>query len=426
MNSVKTVFVIAILGAVAYGAYLTITRKEEQAKPQTEAPPFVSSTGGSSSVPAKGAPAVAGPQVSLPRVDLTPPAVAATPNLRYGNEVGAPSVLIPSESKAAVAAAGPSEGTPSPLSPPANPTPVAPSKASTKIASRGSATGTSGALLPSGSLVRRADPPAAPPAGGGPGRSPTDKHAASMEIIQKQLDEGRLKQAHLALTNLYNQPDLRPYQRSQVTDLLDQLAGHIIYSREHLLEPPYVVKAGDTLETIARSYNVPAQLLANINGIGDRRQLRLGRKLKVVRGPFNAIVNLSDYELTLTVGGRYAGRFAIGVGEDCAQLTNRRTLLVSGKTTNPTYYGSANEQIAAGDPSNPLGKYSIALSDPNGAPTRISIHGTNTPTNLHQTGGRGSICLDAKDIKDIFGILSAGPVPPSPGSPIASKVTIVR
>jgi lipoprotein-anchoring transpeptidase ErfK/SrfK len=137
-------------------------------------------------------------------------------------------------------------------------------------------------------------------------------------------------------------------------------------------------------------------------------------------------VNLSDYEMTLTVGGRYAGRFAIGVGEDCARVANSQTFLVSGKTANPTYYGPGNEQIGAGDPNNPLGRYYLTLSDPNGAPTRISIHGTNSPVNLHQTGGRGSICLGAQDVKDIFEILSAGPVPPSPNGPVASKVTIVH
>ena len=43
--------------------------------------------------------------------------------------------------------------------------------------------------------------------------------------------------------------------------LLGQLAGTVIYSTEHQLEPARVVKPGETLETIAKEYNVPWQLL---------------------------------------------------------------------------------------------------------------------------------------------------------------------
>ena len=41
----------------------------------------------------------------------------------------------------------------------------------------------------------------------------------------------------------------------------------MIYSTEHQLEPARVVKPGETLDTIAKEYNVPSQLLAKINGI---------------------------------------------------------------------------------------------------------------------------------------------------------------
>jgi LysM repeat protein len=71
------------------------------------------------------------------------------------------------------------------------------------------------------------------------------------------------------------------------------------------------VKPGETLETIAKEYNVPWQLLAKINGISAVDQVRPGQELKVVRGPFSATVDLTRKQMTLFVDGRYAGRFPV-------------------------------------------------------------------------------------------------------------------
>ena len=243
-----------------------------------------------------------------------------------------------------------------------------------------------------------------------------DKFDSMLKAAERELDEGRPAQAHLALSNLYNNPEMSPAQASRVAELLDQLAGHIIYSQLHLLEPPYTVKHGETLEQIAQSYNVPWQLLANINGIRDPKRLEQGKQLKVVRGPFNAVIDLQRYELMLMLAGRYAGRFPIGVGLDCAELEG--TYVVCNKTVSPQYYGPNREQISADDPRNPLGKLWIGLGEHPGQHCQLGIHGTGEPTSLHTTSGRGSIRLGDKDIEDIFGILSVGQV--------ASKVTIRR
>ena len=88
-----------------------------------------------------------------------------------------------------------------------------------------------------------------------------------MDAVQKKLDEGKLAEAHLALSTLYGNPDLPADQAKQITDLLDQLAGTVIYSRQHYLEPAYVTQPGDTLDKVAQKYSVPWQLLARINGL---------------------------------------------------------------------------------------------------------------------------------------------------------------
>ncbi len=245
------------------------------------------------------------------------------------------------------------------------------------------------------------------------------KFTAFMDAVQKKLGEGKLAEAHLALSKLYDNPDLPPEQAKQIVVLLDQLAGTVIYSRQHYLEPAYVSQQGDTLATIAKKYNVPWQLLARINGLvppssisnADNpikdQPLPTGRELKVLRGPFDAVVHLGTHELTLMLQDRYAGRFSIGVGRDQPKLDGAYT--VRDKAASPTYYGPDGVTINPNDPKNPLGSAWIGLTD------RIGIHGSNDPQNIGRDDNRGAICVGDRDLQDLYGILSVG-----------SRVTILR
>jgi LysM repeat protein len=137
--------------------------------------------------------------------------------------------------------------------------------------------------------------------------------AASWPAIQAALDRNDLKQAHQLLSKWHGDESLSPAESQKVETLLNQLAGTLIYSADNQLEPAHVVKQNETLETIAKEYNVPWQLLAKINGIAAADQLRPGQQLKVVRGPFSAVVSLHRNALTLEIGGNYAGTFAVTV-----------------------------------------------------------------------------------------------------------------
>ena len=164
----------------------------------------------------------------------------------------------------------------------------------------------------------------------------------------------------------------------------------MIYSRQHLLESPYRVQGNDTLERIARPYEVSPSLLAKINGIRDPRQLQPGIELKVFHGPFDAVIDLGRYELTLFLKNRYAGRFPIGIGSDFMQYMQRRpggplpTLegqyTVRDKQFSPIYYGPDRVTMSPSDPNYPLGRRWIDLgSQParRSASTAPTIRGTS-------------------------------------------------
>jgi hypothetical protein len=256
--------------------------------------------------------------------------------------------------------------------------------------------------------------PAANPAAG----IVQSKFAELMDAVQKSLDQGRYAEAHLALSALYGNPDLPADQAAQISGLLAQLAGTVLYSRQHYLEPAYVVQPGDTLDKLSQKYSVPWQLLAKINGLvapdtsntdttTKDLPLPIGTKLKVIRGPFEAIVHLDRHDLTLMVQNRYAGRFDIGVGRDQPKLDG--TYTVREKTLNPSYYGADGVTLGPSDARNPLGGVWIGLSD------RIGIHGTNDPRGIGRDDNRGTICVRNRDLQDLYGILSVG-----------SRVTVMR
>jgi LysM repeat protein len=237
----------------------------------------------------------------------------------------------------------------------------------------------------------------APGADGGRVAGGMTPFTAAMEQARHELDIGRLSEAHAQLSQWYDNPNLTAQESQKLNELLDQLAGTVIYSTQNLIEPACEVQPGETLERIAERYNVPWQLLAKINGIDDPNSLRPGERLKVVRGPFSAVISLDKHTLTLMLNNQYAGRFTIGVGRDNPPPEGQ--YIIESKIVDPTYYGPGR-QIEHGDPTNPLGRRWLGLGQ------QYGIHGTNDPRAVGRDDVPGSISMADRDIDDVFDILS--------------------
>lgn len=390
MNSIKNILVIAVLLGVGYAVYTTLNShpgsttteqpdgwptavdiqmpKGAEAKTAPSGPPFASR----GERPAERAPSremvETNPLVgrAVPSTPIRAPTEAANPSLP---QPASPRYSDPPGEAVSTDLSGPPQSGPSQL-PQTGP---------------------------------RSDPPSERQTGCRP------EFIAMMRDAEQRLAKGESEFAavHLELSRLYGDPILTPDESRQLTELLDQLAGTVIYSRRHLLEPPYVVKSGDTLESIAQGYNVPWKLLAKINGIRDPERLQPGLQLKVVRGPFEVLVSLERFELTLVLGGRYAGRFPIGIGRDApgrleGSYTVQRKLTPSA-TASPA------------DPRGPQGRLSIELGE------NLVLHGTDDLRNLRRADGPGVICLGPRDIEDLCDILTA-----KSEAAVASTVAIRR
>ncbi|NOY41866.1 MAG: LysM peptidoglycan-binding domain-containing protein [Planctomycetes bacterium] len=224
--------------------------------------------------------------------------------------------------------------------------------------------------------------------------------SATHIAVEAALDRGQLSQALLLLSDWYGDPSLSPQEAQEVEQLLSQLAGSVIYSTEHRLEPPYMVQAGERLQDIAARYEVPWQLLAKINGITSPDQLQTGQQLKVVRGPFSATIDLRQRQVTLMLNRRYAGRFAIDV--DPTTTVEEGHWSVNQKLLTP---GNVAQHLSA--PVTPTEERSLILTNSAGGTNQlVIIRATHAATATDPTGR--VIRLSSADVGDVYDILSLG------------------
>ena len=223
---------------------------------------------------------------------------------------------------------------------------------------------------------------------------------------QQQIQAGHLREALLALSVYYRSTDISAAQHQQLLPILDYLAGEVIYSQKHYMQPVYAVGLNETITTIAHDHRIPVPLLLNINGIASDATVTPGTEIKVVRGPFRAQVSLQKNELTLFVGHLYAGRFSIDVAN--GQSTPVGTYTILDKQLDRIFSTQGGTIIPGGHGSNPFGHHWMDLGG------NISIHGSAANAQV-PAAGTGSIGMNPVDAHDVFSILSAG-----------SQVTIQR
>jgi hypothetical protein len=209
--------------------------------------------------------------------------------------------------------------------------------------------------------------------------------------------DGELKRALAMLSPYYESPEIGTAEHADLVNILDALSREVVYSKRHLFEAAYAVTAADTLESVARAYQISPGLLRAINDLGDSKAFLANAKLKVVRGPFHARVSLSRKEMTLFLGNLYAGRFPVTIGSDGPPTEG--TYNVVDSRTDRTYYGPGGVVIPAGAPDNPYGRHWISLGN------ELSIHGS-PEMSRSDLSNAGCISLAPLDAADAFIILT--------------------
>ena len=216
-----------------------------------------------------------------------------------------------------------------------------------------------------------------------------------LAAIQRLVEAGDDIEAHRLMSEWYwKEPASRPAFITQ----LEQSAKKIYLQPQPHFMDPHVVQPGQMLSSVAKEYGVPWQYLAKLNRT-DAKRIKPGQKLKVIKGPFSAVVDLSDFELTIHSHGYFVKRYQVGIGRDNSSPNGH--FKVQDKLTDPTYYGPTHI-IEHDDPENPLGEYWISIGD------SFGIHGTIDPNSIGKAESEGCIRLRNEDIAEVYDFLSIG------------------
>ena len=165
-------------------------------------------------------------------------------------------------------------------------------------------------------LIENVGPPVVQPLVQPTIRGSIEQFVQSQRQLAESGDPDNIRQAFIALSRLY-ELDLADAERALIQPILDMLARRVVYARDtHILESPYRVKPGETIGSIAEDFNLTPALLRKINGLGTSHELPAGTTLKVLYGQFDARISVKRKELTLLLGGLYAGRFSFSLANE--------------------------------------------------------------------------------------------------------------
>jgi lipoprotein-anchoring transpeptidase ErfK/SrfK len=243
--------------------------------------------------------------------------------------------------------------------------------------------------------------------------------AAAFQQGQAKLQAGDPLGARRLLNDALQSGTLDPADLAAAKAAISHINQKVIFSPEHFEDDPYggtfTVPPGGVLAKIAERYTVPWEFLANINNITPR-SLRAGQTIKIIKGPFHAVVNKSAFTIDIYLhalpgkeGSMYVTTLPVGLGRDNSTPTGLWD--VGGKLKNPKFWGLADmKPVEGGAPDNPLGKYWIALTGLQGqavGKTSYGIHGTNDPNTIGTMASHGCIRLRDADIALVYSLLSS-------------------
>lgn len=232
---------------------------------------------------------------------------------------------------------------------------------------------------------------------------------AGMEALQK----GDLVQARSLLAHAY-QAGLPAEEARKVREALADLTGTTLFSPKRMKDDPLIefvtVQPGDTLRKIADRYKLSEEFVADINGIKNRNIVRLGQKLKLVRGPFHATISKSEHLLHLYMADKYVRSFPVALGVDGS--TPSGTWRVSNRQEDPGWTDPrTGQRWHPSDPSNPIGEFWIGMEGIRGdalGQNGYGIHGTIEPETVGKDASMGCVRMKAEDIALLYKLLLVG------------------
>lgn len=264
------------------------------------------------------------------------------------------------------------------------------------------------------------------------GHTPTGAVASTIAKAKELADSDR----PLAARDLYNQAlwDQRATEedRALLRRRLSELNATLIFSPAVIDGDPlakrYVVQSGDFLSSIARRESaVDWQFIQRINRISDPARIRVGQTIKIVTGPFHAVVDKSAFRMDLYAGPApaldsdnrlaplssgelpiYITSVPVGLGEYGSTPVGS-WLVNDTKVINPAWKNPrTGEFFAKDDPENPVGERWIGITgtdDETAVLSGYGIHGTIEPESIGEERSMGCVRLNPFDVELVYELM---------------------
>lgn len=213
--------------------------------------------------------------------------------------------------------------------------------------------------------------------------------------------------------------------RAAIRAELTALNQATIFSKQIIEGDPiterYVIQPNDSLSKITdrRGLATHWRLIQRVNGIADPSRIRVGAPLKLVRGPFHAVVSKSAYRLDLYQGDPahesswvYIRSFDVGLGAGNSTPTGEFVVRPLSKLENPAWVNPINpaERYTRDDPRNPIGEHWLGIDGlgEDAVHTGYGLHGTIDPGSIGRQASLGCVRLVADDIALLYELLGEG------------------
>jgi len=233
------------------------------------------------------------------------------------------------------------------------------------------------------------------------------------------LGSNRPVEARRVLTQALMTPGIDQRTARDIRATLTELNERLVFGPQIVPDDPYAfgytIRPGDTLARIASRQNaqVDWRFLQRINGIARPEAIRAGQQIKIVQGPFHAVVAKRDYRIDVFLGEGsdrvYVRSFAVGLGEHDSTPIGRFRVRPNSKLINPAWTNPRTGQhFAADDPNNPIGERWIGLEGITETIRDLSgygIHGTIEPDSIGRQQSMGCIRLLNRDVELLYEML---------------------
>jgi LysM repeat protein len=249
-----------------------------------------------------------------------------------------------------------------------------------------------------------------------------DSIANPIAAGQAKKDAGDVLAARTILNDALLSGKLSPADTETAKKTIAEINQTVVFSPKRFADDPfggtYSVQSGDLLQKIATKFDITWEALGRLNGISDPKKLRAGQTIKVIHGPFNAVVSKSKFMMDIYLGpplekgSMYVTSYPVGLGKDDSTPTGAWLVEAGKKIKNPTYYSPRGEGIIdADDPKNPLGERWVGLTGIDGhavGKASYGIHGTIDESSIGKMESMGCIRMHNADVEWVFDLMVEG------------------